>query len=122
MGRFSRQKGKRGERLCARELSEQLQVPIRRGIQFAGGTDSPDCLIEVPTTLHIEAKLVEKLNIYLAMAQAVGDASTDKIPLVWQKRSRESSLITIRTEDLAAFVLEAARLIALDVADDPKTS
>ena len=120
MGRFSRQKGKRGERLCAKELSEQLGVPVRRGIQFAGGTDSPDCLIEVPTSLHIEAKLVEKLNIYSAMAQAVDDASEKKIPLVWQKRSREASLVTVRTQDLAEFVKEAARLIQLEANTTPK--
>lgn len=118
MGRFSRQKGKRGERLCAKELSEQLKVPVRRGIQFAGGTESPDCLIEVPTSLHVEAKLVEKLNIYQAMTQAVCDASEVQIPLVWQKRSREESLVTIRTKDLATFAVEVVRLLALNAPAD----
>ena len=112
-GRFSRQKGKRGERLCRDEITEQLGVPCRRGVQFAGGAGSPDVVILVTTTLHFEAKAVERLNLHAAMAQSVEDAGENKLPLVWHKRSREDSLLTMRMKDFASIAAEAVRLIAM---------
>ena len=111
-GRYSRQKGKRGERLCRDELAQQLGVPCRRGVQFQGGPNSPDVVMLVDTILHIEAKAVERLNVHAAMQQAIADAG-DKLPVVWHKRSREDSLVTFRTKDLAAICAEAVRLMNL---------
>lgn len=113
LGRYSRQKGKRGERLCRDEITEQLGIPCRRGVQFAGGAGSPDVVLLVETILHFEAKAVEKLNIYSAMAQSIEDAGEGRLPLVWHKRSREDSLVTLRMKDLAAVVAECSRLIEL---------
>lgn len=113
MGRYSRQKGKRGERLCRDEIKEQLGVPCRRGVQFAGGAGSPDVVLLVETVLHFEAKAVERLNLHAAMAQSIADAGEGRLPLVWHKRSREDSLLTMRMKDLAAVVAECCRLIDL---------
>jgi hypothetical protein len=112
-GRYSRQKGKRGERLCRDEITEQLGVPCRRGVQFAGGAGSPDVVIQVTTSLHFEAKAVERLNLHAAMAQSIADAGETKLPLVWHKRSREDSLLTMRMKDFAAICREAMRLIEI---------
>ena len=112
-GRASKQKGARGERMCAAELSELLKDPIRRGCQFAGGTDSPDVKFEVISSIHVEAKNVEKLNIKSAIDQAVNDAGENKLPLVWHKKNGCESLIYFRTRDLVNVSREVMRLISL---------
>lgn len=116
-GRASKQKGARGERLCAAELSQLLNVPIRRGCQFAGraagGIDAPDVLFEVVSSLHVEAKNVEKLNIKNAIDQAINDAGENKLPLVWHKKNGCESLIYFRTRDLVKLSREVMRLVEL---------
>jgi hypothetical protein len=46
MGRMSRQKGKRGEREAAAELGQLLGVDARRGVQYQGGPESPDVVLD----------------------------------------------------------------------------
>lgn len=51
----SRAKGARGELLAAKALNETFPgCNARRGQQFAGGTDSPDVVSDLP--LHLEVK------------------------------------------------------------------
>ena len=98
MGRMSRQKGKRGEREAAAELAVVFACEARRGVQFQGGPDSPDVVLE-GVNVHVEAKRVEAINIYKAMQQAVQDAG-EKVPSVWVRKNNEESLFIVRTKDL----------------------
>lgn len=94
----SKAKGKRGELELCRFLEEHGH-PARRGQQFKGTPDSPD--VECPTLpFHIEVKRTERLNLYEAVEQAVGDAGDDQVPLVAHRRNRGPWLAVLRLEDL----------------------
>ena len=108
MGRASREKGKRGERQAAAELGGVLGVSARRGVQFQGGPDSPDVVIEA--AIHVEAKRVESLQLYPAIEQATSDAPTGKVPIVWHRRNNKPSVVIVETArlvDLARAVMAA---------------
>jgi Holliday junction resolvase len=94
----SRDKGARGEREWAKWMTENIGLFTRRGRQYSGNPDSPDVVGGIPGT-HCEVKRVERLNIYEAMDQAVGDAG-EKIPYVAHRRNRREWLITLRAQDL----------------------
>lgn len=104
MGRMSRQKGKRGEREAAAELGSLLGCTARRGVQYQGGPESPDVVLE-GVNIHVEAKRVEALNLYAAIDQAKSDAG-GKIPLVWHRRNGKRSVVIVATEDLVALASE----------------
>lgn len=81
----SREKGKRGELELAKYLREHGFTDARRGQQFRGGADSPDC-VGVPGT-HLECKRVEALSIYAAYEQACRDAAVGTIPVVAHRKN-----------------------------------
>lgn len=91
----SRAKGKRGELELAKALREH-GYDARRGVQYQGGTDSPD-VVGIPG-FHIECKFVENLSVRKAMWQSIRDAG-DKIPTVMWKKSREEWLVVMRLTD-----------------------
>lgn len=94
----SRQKGARGERQWRDQLRE-AGYEARRGVQFAGGTDSPDVVCEDLKGFHFEVKLVNALNVDKVMReQAVPDAGP-KIPVIAHKKDRSEWLVTLRAED-----------------------
>lgn len=98
MGRMSRQKGKRGEREAAAELGAILNVEARRGVQYQGGPESPDVVLDgVP--IHVEAKRVEAFNVYKAIEQATSDAGS-KVPMVWHRRNGKPSVVVVETSRL----------------------
>lgn len=98
MGRMSRQKGKRGERECAAEMAALLGVTARRGVQYQGGPDSPDVVLEgVP--IHVECKRTERLDLYAAVDQA-RDECGEKLPMVWHRRNQRDSVVIIETSRL----------------------
>jgi len=70
----SREKGKRGERAWRDELRAN-GFDARRGVQFAGGPDSPDVVCPALPGLHQEVKCVEKLNLEAACEQAARDGN-----------------------------------------------
>lgn len=92
----SREKGARGEREFAEFCKEQGYGESRRGQQYSGieGED----VVGLPG-IHVEVKRVEKLNIYDAMSQAIGDAKEGQLPVVAHRRNRHPWLITMRAED-----------------------
>ena len=93
----SRAKGARYEREIAALLREFGYEAIR-GCQFAGGQDSPDVKCD-DFPCHIEAKFVERLNIWAAYEQSDND-SGDRIPcVIHRKKLSPFSLITLRLED-----------------------
>ena len=102
MGRMSKDKGARGERELAGELQRLFGVAARRGVQFRGGTDSPDVIADIPG-IHIECKRCERLSLYPAIKQAVKDAE-DKIPVVCHRQNNREWLLIVQLEDLPQLV------------------
>jgi len=83
MGAFARSKGARGEReFC--ELLREHGFEARRGVQFAGGPDSPDVVTDLPC--HVEVKRTETFSpSYLLQAER--DAHPALQPAVFWKRN-----------------------------------
>jgi hypothetical protein len=104
MGRMSRQKGKRGEREAAAELAVVFACDARRGVQYQGGPDSPDVVLE-GVNVHVEAKRVEALNLYAAIDQAREDAG-EKVPIVWHRRNGKTSVCIVETQNLLRLARE----------------
>ena len=92
----SRNKGKVGEREFAALLREN-GFEARRGVQFAGGAESPDVVCEALRFLHIEVKRTQALHLADACAQAEGDCG-GKPWVVAHRRNHASWLITMRAE------------------------
>lgn len=106
MGKInSRAKGCRFEREV-RDIFRDAGFEARRGQQFSGGSDSPDVIIpDLHDEYHVEAKFVEALNIYKAMAQAIQDAE-GKIPLVFHKKSHQGVLVTMLVDDFMELLVK----------------
>ena len=104
MGRKSRNKGASGERELARELSRLLGVEARRGCQYHGGPESPDVVAEIPD-VHIECKRSERLRLYEALEQAIGDAG-QKVPVVVHRQNRKPWVVIARLEDLPKLAVQ----------------
>lgn len=93
----SRAKGKRIE-LQACDFLRSLGFTCRRGQQFAGGTDSPDVIVDELPGVHIEVKGDKSIRLGSkscqdAQAQAIADAG-DKTPVVlwWAGRGQCGSI------------------------------
>jgi Holliday junction resolvase len=108
MGRMQRNKGKRGEREAAAELAVVFGCDARRGVQYQGGPDSPDVVLE-GVAVHVECKRTESINVYKALDQAIEDASDGKVPTVWHRRNQRESLLIVRVEDLLRLASEVVR-------------
>ncbi len=112
-GKFSKSKGKRGERQARDEFAELLRMPIGkegvfRGVQYQGGTDSPDVVIK-GIDLHVEVKRVESLNLYKALEQAREDAGS-KPYCVWHKKNQKPSVLIIpmdQAEEISRVIVES---------------
>jgi Holliday junction resolvase len=118
MGRMSRNKGKRGEREAAAELGAILGCTARRGVQFQGGPDSPDVVLD-GVGVHVECKRVERFDLYAAIEQATSDAGS-KVPIVWHRRNNKPSVIVLETSNLASLVAAVAPLtLAMRVGSPP---
>ena len=106
MGSFSRNKGKVGERELAHELTRVLGVAARRGVQFHGGSDSPDVIADLPG-IHIECKRTERFRLYEALDQAVEDAGAN-VPVVLHRQNRQPWVAVIRLDDLPTLIQKFA--------------
>ena len=98
----SREKGKRGERQWRDELRAN-GYRARRGQQFSGGADSPDVVCDDLPWVHFEVKAVERLNIYDAMAQAIGDCG-GKVAIVAHRRNLGRWLVTMEATTFFDFL------------------
>jgi uncharacterized FlaG/YvyC family protein len=58
--------------------------------------------------LHIEAKHVEKLNIYKAIEQAKRDAGSGKMPVVIMRKNGEEALLVIPMTEMVEFARKIA--------------
>ena len=100
MGKFSREKGKRGEQELVRLIREQ-GYDARRTAQYCGKTGEAADVIGLPG-VSIECKRVEKLNIYDAINQAQRDAEAagrGDLPAVFHRKNNCEWLVTCRAED-----------------------
>ncbi len=94
----SREKGRKGELEFKNFLRDVLGFAnARRGVQYAGGPDSPD--VVGIDGVHIEVKRTEQLRLHEAMKQAVDDACNN-VPVVAHRKNGEPWLLTIRAKDL----------------------
>ncbi len=98
MGKFSKNKGKRGELELAHRFQELGFQAARRSQQYCGSESSADVL-GIPG-IHAEVKRCERLGFYKAYEQAVHDsADTEDIPIVFHRRSRKPWLAVLSLED-----------------------
>ena len=97
MGKFSKNKGRRGELEFSKVCHEHGHLGVRRGQQFCGASGDAD-VIGLPG-IHVEVKRTEKLSLYPAMSQAKGDAKPGLLPVVAHKRNHAEWLIVMRAED-----------------------
>ena len=88
------------------QLLRDHGIPARRGVQYAGGADSPDVI--GLDGVHIEVKRSETLALYPAMEQALTDARPGDIATVWHRRSGRRWVVVLHAEDFLA-VLRASR-------------
>ena len=96
----SKQKGARFERLLASRFRE-YGYEARRTAQYCGNTGDASDVVGLPG-IHIEAKHVERLNIYEAMAQAKRDAQAggeNRLPTVFHKKNNCGILVTMEFDD-----------------------
>ncbi len=96
MSKFSRDKGKRGEREVALILREH-GFEARRGQQYCGANGDAD-VVGVPG-LHIEVKRTEKFRMYEALDQARNDAREDELPVVFTRKNNCDWVACLRLDD-----------------------
>lgn len=100
MGKFSREKGKRGEQELAVKLRELGLGGAYRSQQYCGSNTSAD-LLGIPQ-IHAEVKRCEKLSIYVAYEQAKHDAEgTIDMPTVFHRRNGKPWLVVMSLKDWA---------------------
>ncbi len=85
MGKMSRDKGKEGERELAKIL-RGYGFEARRGVQYKGGSDSPD--VVGLDGVHIEVKRCERLELWKAIMQSCGDSAPNEIPAVFHRKNK----------------------------------
>ena len=95
-GKASKNKGKRGERELANLLREE-GYDCKRGQQYCGISGNADVI--GLNGIHIECKRVEKLNLRLAMEQAIFDCKDGNMPTIFHRTNNEDWKVTMRFED-----------------------
>lgn len=100
MGKFSRDKGVRGEQELASKLRELGIDGAYRSRQFCGSASSAD-VIGLPK-VHAEVKRCERLSLYKAYEQALRDAAgTTDMPTVFHRKNGKPWLAVLSLEDWA---------------------
>lgn len=97
----SKQKGAKFERKLASIFRDYGYSCARRTAQYCGNTgDASD--VEGLPHIHVEAKHVERMELYPWMAQAVRDAEANgkgELPAVFHKKNNADILVTMRLDD-----------------------
>jgi Holliday junction resolvase len=107
MGKFSRDKGKAGEREFA-ALCRHYGFDANRTAQCKGKTGQAGDVEGLPGT-HVEVKRVEKLNLWQAMMQSVCDTQAegkDNVPIVAHRKSRQDWLVTMLADHFLMMLQE----------------
>ena len=95
----SRAKGARFERKLA-SIFREYGYDSRRGQQYSGSNGDAD-VVGLPH-IHVEAKSVERMELYKWMSQAVNDAEAGgkgNLPAVFHKKNNAEILVTMRLDD-----------------------
>ena len=118
----SRSKGKRGELELCKALKENFGWDARRSVQYCGDAGDSDLIAVQAPNLFIECKLVQNLNLHKAMDLAVEQAG-GMTPAVFHRKDRTGWLVTVRIEDMKAFVslMEKALSSTLRELSDPES-
>lgn len=104
MGKFSRNKGVRGEQELALKLRELGFDGVYRSQQFCGSATSAD-LLGVPG-IHAEVKRCESLSLYKAYEQAKRDSGgSGDMPTIFHRRNEKRWLAVVSLEDWAKLYL-----------------
>ena len=94
----SKAKGARFERQLASKFRE-YGYHTRRTAQYCGNTGDAADVVGLPG-IHVEAKHVEKMQLYDWMAQAIRDsAGSDNLPAVFHKKNNAEILVTMKFDD-----------------------
>ena len=93
----SKAKGKRGELDLVRKLKE-YGFDTRRSVQYNGKADDGQADLIGLEGIHIEAKRVERLNIYDAISQAKHDARENELPTVFHRKNNAKWLVTMELD------------------------
>jgi Holliday junction resolvase len=99
MSRMSKTKGKVGEREVAQLLRDH-GFDARRGVQFQGGSDSPD-VIGLPG-FHLEVKRCEAFRLYSALEQAMSEKGDGDIPAVFHRANQRPWVVVLNAGDFLA--------------------
>lgn len=100
MAKKSVEKGKRFERTLASEFRKYGYDDARRTAQYCGKTGDAADVVGLPY-IHVEAKHVERLNIYDAVDQAKRDAEAGEkglLPAVFHKKNNHNILVTMELD------------------------
>lgn len=97
MGKSQQRKGRSGELELVQILNDN-GIPASPGAPMSCGA-TPD--IVGVNGVHVECKRVEKLNLSVAMEQAIRDSERfkDGLPTVFHRRNRSPWLCTMRLTD-----------------------
>jgi Holliday junction resolvase len=99
MGAMSRRKGAAAEREVAQLLRDH-GIPARRGVQYAGGPDSPD--VVGLDGVHIEVKRTESLRLWSAMEQATAEKRDGDVASVWHRANGRPWVVILSAADFLA--------------------
>ena len=109
LGKYSKEKGKRGEREVAKIL-RSYGFDARRTAQYCGKTGDASDVVGIDG-FHIEVKFVEKLNIWNAVKQAERDADAEfvnhdtvKKPVVIYRKTQEDWHCILGIDDFVELV------------------
>lgn len=100
IGKSSKARGKRGELSLVHALRDAGFPEVRRTAQYCGKAGTSD-VVGLPG-IHIEAKNVERLNIWEALSQSKRDSEADgnsDIPAVFFKRNRSGWYVAMPLSD-----------------------
>ena len=105
MGKFSRDKGKRGERATANEIKAAFPwlTDVKRGLQSRGGGSEVPDVVGVPG-LHIEVKAGKLPNPRAALKQAKEDCDPVTYPVAVIRDNRCQPFVCMDWEDFLAVI------------------
>lgn len=99
-GKFSKNKGKTGERELVQILRRMGFAGVRRGQQYSGGETSAD-LVGLEH-IHVEVKRTEQFHLWAALEQAAGDAGdSGNMPVVFHRKNRRPWVVVMSLPDWA---------------------
>lgn len=103
MGKMQRDKGKRGERATANEITEALGIDCHRGWQARDGSDAPD-VVGLPGW-WVEVKAGKMLGPKAALLQAEKAACGKDKSLAVLRYDREKPMVILRWSDFLAMLV-----------------